>query len=127
MTVDDAVLLLMCAGHSFAFAAFHLAFWKLFRWRETLPRMTPADRAILQIANLRLVYLFLGVGALCLAFPAELAGSPLGRAVLLGMAGFWLGRLLEQFVFLRVNRPLVHLLSAAFALGIVLFAWPALR
>ena len=125
--MSDAVLLALCAAHSFAFAAFHLAFWKLFRWRETLPRMTPADRAILQIANLRLVYLFLGVGALCLAFPQELAGSTLGRAVLLGMAGFWAGRLLEQFVFLPGNRILLHALSAAFALGIVLFAWPALR
>jgi hypothetical protein len=125
--MSDAALLALCAAHSFAFAAFHLAFRKLFGWREELPRMSIANRAILQIANLRLVYLFLGIGALCLAFPRELVDTALGRALMLGMAGFWAGRLLEQFVFLRVNRISVHLLSALFALGIVLFAWPALR
>jgi hypothetical protein len=50
--------------------------------------------------------------------------SRLGRALLAGASLFWLGRLVEQFVFLRVNRTLVHMLSALFALGAVLFALP---
>lgn len=125
--MSDSALLALCAAHSFALAAFHLLFWRLFRWREELPRLSVANRAILPILNLRLTYVFLGVGALCLAFPAELVGTALGRAILLGMAGFWIGRLIEQFVYLRVNRPAVHALSAVFALGALLFAWPALR
>jgi hypothetical protein len=125
--MSDRTLLALCAAHSFGFAAFHLGFWRLFGWRETLGRMTLADRAILQIANLRLIYLFLAVGVLCLAFPTELAGSALGRAMLLGMAGFWLGRLIEQFVFLRYHRIALHVLTACITLGIALFAWPALR
>jgi hypothetical protein len=125
--MSDPVLLALCAAHSFALAVFHLGFWRLFRWREELPRMSPANCAILPILNLRLIYLFLGVGTLCLAFPRELVQTALGRAILLGMAGFWLGRLVEQFVFLRVNRALVHALSLVFALGALLFAWPALR
>lgn len=125
--MNDHLLLALCAVHSFLFAAFHLAFWKLFRWRESLPRMKLADRAILQILNLRLTYVFLGIGVLCLCFPNELINTALGHAVMLGMAGFWLGRLVEQFVFLRVNHAGVHALSALMALGIVLFAWPPLR
>lgn len=125
--MSDRTLLAFCAAHSFGFALFHLGFWQLFGWRETLRGMTLADRAILQISNLRLIYLFVAIGMLCLAFPVELAGSALGRALLLGMAGFWLGRLIEQFVFLRYHRAALHVLSACIALGIVLFAWPALR
>jgi hypothetical protein len=124
--VDDRTLLALCAIHSFALAAFHLLFWKLFRWREELPRMSVANRAILQIINLRLIYLFLGVGALCLAFPDELVSTPLGRAMMLGMSVFWVGRSLEQFVFLRHNRPLIHALTGIFLLGALLFAWPVL-
>jgi hypothetical protein len=134
--MDDRSLLALCAAHSFAFAAFHLGFWTLFDWREQLPRLSPANRAILPILNLRLIYVFVGIGALCLAFPAELATTPLGRALLLGMAGFWLGRLIEQFVYLplhriapapaRVRRGMIALTSL-FALGVGLFAWPALR
>lgn len=68
--------------------------------------------------------MFAMVAALCFAFPVELHSTPLGRAVLGGMALFWAGRTVEQFVFLRINRPAMHLLTAAFVLGAVLFAWP---
>ncbi len=49
-----------------------------------------------------------------------------GRALLAGMSLFWVGRTIEQFVFLRINRPLVHALTALFVLGAVLFAMPLL-
>ena len=118
------VPLLLCAIHSFGFAAFHLAFWKLFGWKRELARVGLPNRAIVQILNLRLVYVFVGVGVMCLLFPAELRGTPLGRALLWFMVLFWTGRTIEQFVFLRVNRPLVHALTALFVLGAVLFALP---
>ena len=113
--------------HSFGFAAFHLAFWKLFDWKRELARVGLPTRAIAQILNLRLIYLFLGVGVACFAFTAELHSTPLGRAMLGFMAVFWAGRTLEQFVFLRVNRAMVHALTALFVTGAVLFALPLLR
>jgi hypothetical protein len=124
--VHPDVPLLLCALHSFAFAAFHLAFWKLFDWRRELASVGLPTRAITQILNLRLVYVFLGIGVLCLLFPAELRAAPLGRALLWFMVLFWIGRMVEQFVFLRINRPQVHVLSLLFALGAALFAWPLL-
>ncbi|MBN7137179.1 hypothetical protein A7A76_20825 [Lysobacter enzymogenes] len=110
--------------HSLGFAVFHLAFWRIFRWRDTLRTATVADRAILQILNLRLIYVFLGIAALCFLFADELHGTALGRAMLLGMSLFWIGRTIEQFVFLRINRPMVHALTALFVLGAALFAVP---
>ena len=118
------IILLLCAAHSLALALFHLAFWRLFRWPSTLRESTLANRAILQIANVQLIWVFLGVAALCLWYPEQLRGTTLGQAVLAGMSGFWVLRLGQQFVFLRVNHPLVHALSVVFALGAVLFAWP---
>ena len=120
------VPLLLCALHSFGFAVFHLAFWKLFDWKRELARVGLPTRAITQILNLRLVYVFLGAGTMCLLFPAELRGTPLGRALLWFMVLFWLGRTIEQFVFLRINRPMVHALTVLFVLGAALFAWPLL-
>lgn len=120
-------LLVQLAGmHCFGFAAFHLAFWKLFDWKRELARVGLPTRAIAQILNLRLIYLFLGVGAACFAFTTELHSTPLGRATLGFMALFWVGRTLEQFVFLRVNRAMVHVLNVLFVLGAVLFALPLL-
>jgi hypothetical protein len=39
---------------------------------------------------------------------------------------FWVGRLVEQFVFPRINTPLVHVPTVLFALGALLFAAPLL-
>ncbi len=68
----------------------------------------------------------MGVGVLCLLFPVELRGTPLGRGLLWFMVLFWVGRTVEQFVFLRVNHRLVHALTALFVLGAVLFSLPLL-
>lgn len=123
---NDSILML-CGLHSFGFAAFHLAFWSLFRWPKTLESTTLANRAILQIANIQLIWVFLCVGGVCLRFPDALIETALGRAVMLGMSGFWIVRLIQQFVFLRMHHPLVHALTALFVLGAFLFALPVLR
>mgnify|MGYP001094810747 CR=1 FL=1 len=120
------LLVQLCGIHSFAFAAFHLAFWKLFDWKRELSKVGPPTRAITQILNLRLVYLFLGIGVLCFVFTRELHATPLGRALLVFMSLFWVGRTIEQFVFLRVNKPLVHALTALFVIGAILFVLPML-
>lgn len=38
------------------------------------------------------------------------------------MATFWIARTIEQFVFVRIDHPLVHVLTASFVLGAALFA-----
>ncbi|MGV8940376.1 MAG: hypothetical protein ACOH1P_02420 [Lysobacter sp.] len=124
--MTSATLIHLCGIHSVGFAVFHMAFWRLFRWRESLATATTADRAIVQILNLRLIHVFLGVAVLCFFFTEELDGSALGRALLAGMSLFWVGRTIEQFVFLRINRPMVHVLTLLFVLGAVLFALPLL-
>lgn len=117
-------LLYLCGVHSLGFAAFHLAFWKLFGWPAALRQAGIATRAVTQILNLRLIYVFLGVAILCFMLPTELLGTRLGHAVLAGMSLFWVGRTIEQFVFLRYNTALVHGLTASFVLGAALWATP---
>lgn len=124
--MSRGLLMQLCVIHSLAFAAFHLAFWKLFDWKRELPKVGLPTRAITQILNLRLIYLFLGIGVLCFAFTHELHATPLGRALLVLMSLFWVGRTIEQFVFLRINKPLVHGLTALFVIGAILFALPVL-
>jgi hypothetical protein len=122
--VTDTGLILLGGLHSLAFAGFHAAFWKLFDWKSDLRGNSVANRAILQILNLRLIYVFCGIAALCFLFPVELAETALGRALLAGMALFWIGRTIEQWIFLPYNRLPVHALTALFLLGAGLFAAP---
>lgn len=122
--MNAQALVLLCGLHSLGFALFHLGFWKLFKWPQTLRDTTLPNRAVLQIANVQLIWVFLVAAALCLLYPDELATTSLGRAFLLGMSLFWVLRLIVQFVWLRIRHPLVQALNVAFAIGAALFALP---
>ena len=122
--MSNTVVIWLCGIHSLAFAIFHAAFWTLFDWPCDLRGASIATRAVTQILNLRLIYMFLAIAAACFFLTDDLLGTTLGRCVLGAMSLFWLGRLIEQMIFLRYNRPLLHVLSALFVLGAVLFAWP---
>lgn len=123
--MESAAWMVRLGGlHSLAFALFHLAFWHLFAWKRELALLGPANRAIMQILNLRLIYVFLVMGVLSLAFTGELLAAPLGHALLAAMALFWVGRTVEQFIYLRINDWRVHLLTTMFVLGAALYAVP---
>jgi hypothetical protein len=62
----------------------------------------------------------------CFAFTSELHATCPGRAVLIGMSLFWVGRTIEQSVFLRINQPMIHVLATLFVVGAALFALPLL-
>lgn len=124
--MDMHVVVWLGGVHSLAFALFHLAFWRLFDWPRDLRGTSVATRAVTQILNLRLTYVFFAVAAACFFLTDDLLGTRLGRCLLGAMALFWLGRLIEQFVFLRYNTMKLHVLSALFVLGAGLFAWPLL-
>lgn len=117
----DNAIIYVCGIHSLSMAIFHMTFWRLFRWRVELTKIGPATRAITQILNLRLIQVFLGVAAACFVLPQQLLGTVLGQSLLGFMALFWLARLVEQIVFLRIRHWMVHLLSAMFALGAIGF------
>ena len=117
-------IIFFCGIYSLALALFHVLFWRLFRWKQDLTKLTVFNRAIVQILNLRIIYFFLFVAVLCFVFPSELVSSRLGKAFLAGISFFWLGRTIEQFIFFRMNNKWVNLLTLIFITGAVLFALP---
>lgn len=117
-------LIYTCGVFSLGFAIFHLYFWKLFDWKNDLKKLTKANQAIMQILNLRLIYIFICVGATCFIFPVELLSTKLGNCFLLGNSLFWIGRTIENLLFLKVRHRMVHILTAIFIFGAVLFAAP---
>ncbi|MEO6759838.1 MAG: hypothetical protein ABIO24_10330 [Saprospiraceae bacterium] len=119
----DKILVTIGGVYSLAFAVFHLYFWKLFRWKDQLYLLHPGNRAIVQILNVRLIYVFLCMAALCFFYRDALLETGLGHAILAGCSLFWVGRTIEQFVYLRrIYHWLVHLLTAIFVLGALIFA-----
>lgn len=121
---SNKILIYLCGLYSFGFAIFHILFWKLFDWKNDLKKLTIANKAIIQIANLRLIYFFVFVGVICFAFTNELTQTRFGRFFLTGLSIFWFGRTIEQFIFLNVRNHKVHILTVIFFAGSILFALP---
>jgi hypothetical protein len=122
--MSKQVWIYICGVHSLLFAVFHMAFWRLFKWRTQLRKMSHVNRAIMQVLNTRLIFIFLLFAFLCFAFPRELYTTSLGQALLAGISLFWLGRLIEQFIFFRGNNVFTHVLTLLFFLGFILFLLP---
>ena len=119
-------MIFLCGLYSLGFAVFHSQFWRLFDWKNDLAKLQPANKAIMQIANIRLIYFFVFVAAVCFIFPQELETTFFGKFFMIGMSLFWLGRTIEQFVFLRIKHPMVEVLTYIFILGAIMFAVPVL-
>ncbi|HZV69000.1 MAG TPA: hypothetical protein VFG10_05625 [Saprospiraceae bacterium] len=78
----------------------------------------------MQILNLRMIYFFLFVGITCFCFPKLLLNTSFGTFFLAAMSLFCFGRTIEQFVFIRIEHPMVHFLTYLFIIGALLFAIP---
>ncbi|WCL50538.1 hypothetical protein [Leptospira sp. GIMC2001] len=102
------------------FAVFHCFFWKIFNWRNDLRKISRANAAILQIANIQLIFYFIGMGLVFFYFNKVLPKSEVGYFTICFGLGFWLVRFLNQFIFLRMKSKIVHSLSLIFFIGIVL-------
>ncbi len=124
--MNDQTMIFLCGFYALGFAVFHTQFWRLFKWKEELSKLSSINRAIMQILNLRLIYFFIFVAVACFVFPDELLTTPFGHFFLIGMSLFCLGRTIEQFIFIRVNHPMAHLLTYLFIIGAILFAIPVL-
>lgn len=81
------------------FVAFHLSFWKLFNWGQSLASLSPDDRAVMQVLNIHTAYALAMFALVSLVFPNELSTTKLGRIVSLSIAGFWILRAVNQVVF----------------------------
>jgi len=119
---------LVVAGGVFAaaFAVFHLFFWKLFRWKTDLAKLTSLNRAIVQVLNLSLTAAFVVFAYLSVVYSNELLTSDLGRSLLFLIAVFWYLRAVEQIVFFGLRKPISILFFVLFLVGGSLYAIPLL-
>jgi hypothetical protein len=122
--MNKTLLLDLCGIYNLAFAIFHLFFWKLFKWKEDFRKNSVGNRAIIQILNIRLIYIFLLMAFIYFAYPQQLMKTELGLVLLIGFLGFWVGRTIEQFIFLRVKSKMVTILTIVFFFGIVIHLLP---
>ena len=119
-------IILLCGLYNIGFAIFHIGFWKIFHWDSELKKLSFANKGIMQILNVQMIYYWLFVAIACFAFPTELLTTKFGNFFLIGNSIFWLLRTIQQFIFLRANHIAIHILTFIFMIGALLFALPLL-
>jgi hypothetical protein len=107
-----------------AFAVFHLFFWKLFRWKKDLATLSPVNRAIVQVLNLCLVFVFVIFSYVSLVHPVELMETGLGHSMLILIAAFWYLRAIEQVLFFGLRSLLSKMFFVLFLFGGSLYSLP---
>jgi hypothetical protein len=123
----DETLILLGGAFNLALALFHVFFWRLFRWKSELARLTALNRAVMQVMNLCLMAVFLLFAYVSFEHTAEMLQTPLGRSLTLLIAIFWFLRALEQPVFFGLRKPLSVVFFVVFCLGGALYALPLLQ
>ncbi|GMV34313.1 MAG: hypothetical protein DCC59_12075 [Chloroflexi bacterium] len=109
-----------------ALAIFHVFFWRIFHWKKDLAALTRINRAVVQILNLCLTFLFIVMAYVSFVHASELISSPLGRTILASIALFWILRLILQFVFFGARHRVSILFIAIFAIGASLYLLPSI-
>jgi len=125
MTREPAPWIFAAGVFNLVLAAFHLSFWRLFKWPGSLSGTGSVNRGVTQILNLAITYLFALCALMCFLYPAQLAMTALGRFWLAAMTGFWLARALVQPPFFGLRHVLSLTLFAVFIVGAVIHgaAW----
>ena len=105
------------------FAIFHLAFWKLFDWKNELPKLKSVNRGVMQVLNLRLTYVFLVVAFISFFFADDLINTRLGNVILGSVSIFAVMRAVEQLIFWKIEKIGIAFFFI-FLIGAGIFAIP---
>jgi hypothetical protein len=120
--MNGEIILIVGGVFNAAFAVFHAFFWKLFGWKEDLAKLTSLNRAVMQILNLCLTFVFVIFACISFIHAAELQTTGLGRSLLLLMAVFWYLRAVEQIWFFGLKKPRSLVFFLIFVIGGSLYA-----
>jgi magnesium-transporting ATPase (P-type) len=102
----DRALLITGGVFNVLFVLYHLTFWKnpKLNWAEELPRLNDVNRAILQVTNVMMIYVFLFFAALSFLLSAQQSRSAISNAVILFIGGFYLVRAILHFPLFGVAK-----------------------
>jgi hypothetical protein len=124
MSKFSEIILIIGGVFHLAFAVFHMYFWKLFRWKEDLEKLFWVNRAVMQILNLCLTYLFIVFGVLSIVYRQEMVSTNLGNALLVSIAVFWILRMIQQLIFFGLKSMQSIVLTILLILGGLLYLTP---
>lgn len=110
--------------YNILFALFHTGFWKMFNWSKELEKLDFNNKWVMQILNVQIIYYLVFTAVICFVCKKQLLTTQIGKWFLIGTAGFWFVRAMEQFVYWELGAVSTIFMVLFFLLGAVLFLIP---
>jgi hypothetical protein len=120
-------ILIICGGvYMTLLIIFHLLFWRIFNWPETLAQLNKVNKSTIQVLNISITFIFFIIAYISFAHTEELLNTQLGRSLLALVSLLWLFRAVQQVVFYELKHRASAGLTLYFLVGALLYGIPTL-
>ena len=105
---------------------FHVLFWRIFKWPETLASLNFVNKATMQVLNISITFIFFIFAYVSFAHTQELLNTQLGNSLLVLISCLWLFRAAQQVVFYKLKHKASVGLTVFFLIGAFLYGIPVI-
>lgn len=124
--MNSDALLILGGIFNLVFAVFHLSFWRIFNWQQDLKPLRYVNRALMQILNLCLTFVFFIFAYISFSYTYDLLITRLGHSIITSISVFWFLRAFMQVAFFGLKNKTSILFFVLFLIGGVLYIYPLL-
>ncbi|MCZ7603458.1 MAG: hypothetical protein QY331_03665 [Melioribacteraceae bacterium] len=122
--MNSDALLILGGIFNLVFAVFHLSFWRIFNWQQDLKPLRYVNRALMQILNLCLTFVFFIFAYISFSYTYDLLITRLGHSIIASISVFWFLRAFMQVAFFGLKNKTSILFFVLFLIGGVLYIYP---
>lgn len=122
----NEILIIAGGTYTVVLIIFHILFWRIFKWPETLNSLNYINRATIQVLNISITFMFFIIAYISFMHTHELLTTQLGKSLLVLISSLWLFRAAQQVVFYKLNHTASVGLTAFFLIGAFLYGMPVI-
>ena len=122
----NETLIIAGGAYTVVLIVFHILFWRIFKWPETLDSLSYVNKATMQVLNISITFIFFIFAYVSFAHSQELVSTPLGNSLLVLISCLWVFRAAQQVVFYKLKHKASVGLTLFFLLGAFLYGMPVI-
>ncbi len=105
---------------------FHVLFWRIFKWPETLESLSYVNKATMQVLNISITFIFFIFAYVSFVHTQELLNTQLGNSLLVLISCLWLFRAVLQVIYYKLKHKVSVGFTAFFLTGALLYGMPVI-
>jgi hypothetical protein len=122
----NEMLIISGGVYTVALIVFHVLFWRIFKWPETLEPLNYINKATMQVLNISITFIFFIFAYVSFMHTQELLETPLGNSLLALISSLWLFRAALQVMFYKLKHKASIGLAVYFLIGAFLYGMPVI-